>query len=106
MKDFNRLNVVVIGISKDSIESHLKFISKYDLPFLLLSDADRTVCSMYGVVKEKNMYGKKTIGIERSTFLIDENGLIIKVFRKVKTEGHTDNIIEFINNYDSQHSQF
>jgi peroxiredoxin Q/BCP len=52
------------------------------------------------------MYGKKTIGIERSTFLIDENGLIIKVFRKVKTEGHTDNIIEFINNYDSQHSQF
>jgi peroxiredoxin Q/BCP len=97
MKELNSLNAVVLGISKDSIEAHKKFIAKYDLPFLLLSDTDGKVSDLYGVIKEKNMYGKKTLGIERSTFLIDESGIIIKAFRKVKVEGHIADIINFIN---------
>lgn len=87
------LNAMVIGISRDSISSHKKFCVKYSLSFLLLSDADETVCKMYDVIKEKNMYGKKTLGIERSTFIIDEHGIIKKIFRKVKVDGHVESVI-------------
>lgn len=90
---FKELNVEILGISRDSINSHKKFISKYELPFILLSDEDETVCNLYGVLKEKNMYGKKVIGIERSTFIIDENGVISRVFRKVKVDGHVEDVI-------------
>ncbi|EMU53844.1 redoxin [Clostridium butyricum DKU-01] len=84
IKDFTDNNTIIIGISRDSIKSHDKFIEKYDLPFLLLSDEEETVCNLYGVLKEKTMFGKKCFGIERSTFLIDENGIIKKFIEKLK----------------------
>ncbi|AOR24642.1 thioredoxin-dependent thiol peroxidase [Clostridium taeniosporum] len=83
-------NTVIIGISKDNINSHNKFINKFNLPFILLSDEEKIVCELYDVIKEKNMFGKKVLGIERSTFLIDENGILIKEFRKVKVKGHVE----------------
>ena len=93
-KQITDSNTVILGISKDSLASHTKFITKFDLPFILLSDEEKTVCSLFDVIKEKNMYGKKVMGIERSTFLIDENGILIKEYRKVKVKGHVDSIIE------------
>ncbi|MBU3104457.1 peroxiredoxin [Clostridium gasigenes] len=87
-------NTIILGISKDTLASHVKFITKFDLPFILLSDEEKTVCNLFDVLKEKNMYGKKVLGIERSTFLIDENGILIKEYRKVKVKGHVDSIIE------------
>ncbi|EES49250.1 thioredoxin-dependent thiol peroxidase [Clostridium botulinum] len=89
-------NTVVIGISKDNLNSHNKFISKFNLPFILLSDEEKEVCNLYGVIKEKNMFGKKVLGIERSTFIIDENGVLIKEFRKVKVKGHIEEILSNI----------
>lgn len=84
-------------MSRDSVQSHEKFIAKHDLPFILLSDTEETVCTQYGVLKEKNMYGKKAIGIERSTFIIDETGVITKIFRKVRVANHVDNVLEHCN---------
>ncbi|WP_346937495.1 thioredoxin-dependent thiol peroxidase [Clostridium sp.] len=92
----NELNTVIIGISKDSVKSHEKFIEKQELNFLLLADEDKSVCQLYDVLKEKNMYGKKTIGIERSTFIINKDGYIVKEFRKVKVPGHVDAVVNFI----------
>ena len=94
---FNDKDVIVIGISRDSIASHDKFISKLNLPFLLLSDADEEVVNLYGVLKEKTMYGKKHMGIERSTFIIDENGAIKKIYRKVKVNNHINDVLDFLN---------
>ncbi|MGL5354351.1 MAG: thioredoxin-dependent thiol peroxidase [Clostridium sp.] len=93
-KQFTDSNTVILGISKDSLASHNKFITKYDLPFILLSDEEKIVCDLFDVIKEKNMYGKKVLGIERSTFLIDENGILLKEYRKVKVKGHVDSVIE------------
>lgn len=90
----NDLNAVVLGISKENLNSHNKFIEKFNLPFVLLSDEDKVVCELYDVIKEKNMYGRKTLGIERSTFIIDDNGNLIKEFRKVKVKGHIEEVIE------------
>ena len=92
----NEKNAIVIGISKDTIRTHNNFISKFNLPFLLLSDEEKVVCGLYDVIKEKNMYGKKVLGIERSTFIIDENGILIKEFRKVKVKGHIDSVLSEI----------
>lgn len=92
---FNELkdkNTVILGISRDSLKSHEKFITKYELPFTLLSDESEEVCNLYGVLKEKMMFGKKKIGIERSTFVIDENGILTDIHRKVKVPGHVDTI--------------
>ena len=86
------MNAVVFGISRDSLASHEKFAAKLELPFVLLSDQDETVCRQYDVLKEKNMYGKKVMGVERSTFLIDESGVMKAIFRKVKVEGHAAQI--------------
>lgn len=94
IESFKAQNAVILGISRDTITSHEKFSTKHELPFLLLSDTDETVCNLYGVLKEKNMYGKKAIGIERSTFLIDETGIITKIYRKVKVAGHIDDVLE------------
>lgn len=94
--EFNKLNTVVLGISKDSIKSHCKFIDKYELNFTLLADEEKQVCSLYDVLKEKNMYGKKTIGIERSTFIINKDGYIVNEYRKVKVAGHVDTVLQFI----------
>lgn len=90
-------NIVVLGVSKDSPSTHVKFKEKHDLNFSLLSDVDGTVCEQYGVWKEKSMYGKKYFGIERSTFLIDENFKIQSVWRKVKVSGHVTQVMNLIN---------
>ena len=94
---FTRLKkegVVVLGVSKDSVKSHLKFKEKYKLPFQLLADEDGKLCQAYGVWKEKSMYGRKYMGIERSTFIIDSSGKIAKIFEKVSVTGHVDEILE------------
>ncbi|WP_124726555.1 thioredoxin-dependent thiol peroxidase [Staphylospora marina] len=92
--DFEKLGAVVLGVSRDPVKSHEKFVSKHELPFLLLSDPDARVCEAYGVFKEKNMYGRKVMGIERSTFLIDPEGTVAKVWRKVKVKGHVQEVLE------------
>ena len=86
-------NALVAGVSRDSINSHKKFREKQGIKFTLLSDEDEKVCNLYGVLKERNMYGRKVMGIERSTFLIDEKGTIMKIFRKVKTDGHEQEVL-------------
>ena len=85
---------VVIGISKDSVKSHKNFEDKYELPFILLSDEDTTVIQKYDVWKEKSMYGRKYMGIERSTYLIDEKGKIIKAYQKVKPAENAKDVLE------------
>lgn len=94
--DFNNLNTIVLGISKDSIKSHCKFIDKHELNFILLSDEEKEVCSLYDVLKEKNMFGKKTIGIERSTFIINKEGYIVKEYRKVKVAEHVSEVLKYV----------
>lgn len=89
---FTDNNTVILGVSRDTIASHKKFIDKYNLPFILLSDREEVVCKLYDVIKEKMMYGKKCVGIERSTFLIDEEGKLIKIYRKVKVADHIDEV--------------
>lgn len=96
IKTINDLNTIVIGISKDSLNSHNKFIEKFNLPFILLSDEEKIVCELYNVIKEKNMYGKRVLGIERSTFIIDENGILVKEFRKVKVKDHIKEVLDEI----------
>ena len=88
-----RAGGVILGVSMDGKESHQKFIKKFGLPFPLLSDEDAAVSKAYGVYKEKNMYGKKYWGIERSTFVIDPSGKLKAVFRKVKVDGHVDEVL-------------
>jgi peroxiredoxin Q/BCP len=91
---FNKLKAVVLGISIDSVTSHNKFADKYDLPFTLLSDENKEVVEKYGVWKEKSMYGRKYMGIERATFLIDGEGKIKNIFPKVKVAGHVEEVIK------------
>ena len=81
------------NISPDTVKAQAKFKTKFDLPFILLADADRSVSESYGVVKEKNMYGKKVMGVARTTFIIGPDGRIEKIFDKVKPEGHADQIL-------------
>lgn len=94
MKLFNNKDVVVLGVSPDSVQSHKKFQEKYNLPFDLLSDETKKVLEKYGVWKEKSMYGKKYFGVERTTFIIDEKGKIKKIFPRVKVEGHVKQVLE------------
>jgi len=96
MDRFEALGAVVVGLSKDSVNKHDKFKAKYDLPFALISDETCEVCEDYGVWKEKSMYGKKYMGIERSTFLIDEMGAVRNAWRKVKVAGHADAVLDAI----------
>jgi peroxiredoxin Q/BCP len=95
---FSDLNAVILGISTDSLDKHKKFIEKYDLPFLLLADEDHRVCELYGVWKLKKNFGKEYMGIERSTFVIDQQGKLAKEWRKVKVKGHVEEALEFIKN--------
>jgi peroxiredoxin Q/BCP len=90
---FKRLHVRVLGVSRDSLASHEKFRAKYSLPFELVSDPDEKLCRQFDVIKEKNMYGKKVLGIERSTFLIDADGVVRGEWRKVKVAGHVDEVL-------------
>ena len=91
---FTKRNITIIGVSKDSIKRHDNFKAKYELPFTLVSDNDNKVCETYGTWVEKSMYGKKYMGIERSTFLIGPEGIILKVWRKVKVPGHVENVLK------------
>ncbi|MBU6338556.1 MAG: thioredoxin-dependent thiol peroxidase [Rickettsiales bacterium] len=91
--EFEKLNCVILGISKDDVESHCKFINKYKLNFNLLADSDGEVCEKYGVIKEKSMFGKKYFGIDRSTFLIDKLGKISHIWRSVKVNGHVEEVL-------------
>ena len=90
---FRRAKTVILGVSRDSIASHEKFKTKQEFPFELLSDADETLCKLFDVIKQKNMYGKKVMGIERSTFLIDKEGVLRKEWRKVKVAGHVEDVL-------------
>ena len=92
LKAFEKLDAIIIGISKDSVASHQKFKKKYDLKFDLVSDEDGSVCEAYGTWMEKSMYGRKYMGIDRATFLIDGKGKIAGVWRKVKVPGHVDEV--------------
>lgn len=92
--DFSKIDAEVIGVSKDTVAKHEKFKTKHDLNFTLASDAETDVCEKYGVWKEKKMYGKTFMGIERSTFLIDRDGVIRNVWRKVKVPGHVEQVLE------------
>ena len=93
-EEIKETDTVILGVSKDSTKSHLSFISKYNLPFVLLSDGEGKVCELYGVWKTKKMYGREYMGIERTTFLINKEGNIMKIFPKVKVEGHVEEIME------------
>jgi peroxiredoxin Q/BCP len=90
---FKRAKAIVLGVSRDSIKSHENFKAKQEFPFDLLSDKDETLCKMFDVIKEKNMYGKKVLGIERSTFLLDEKGVLRQEWRKVKVPGHVEEVL-------------
>ncbi len=94
LPDFSKIDAEILGVSKDSVKSHDKFKAKYDLPFSLVSDEDGSICEKYGVWVEKSMYGKKYMGIERSTFLIDENGVVQGAWRKVKVPGHVETVLK------------
>lgn len=93
---FKRRNTLVFGISRDTLKSHENFRSKQQFPFDLLSDADEKVCRLYDVIREKNMYGRKVLGIERSTFLIDSNGNLAREWRKVSVKGHVDEVLDAV----------
>jgi peroxiredoxin Q/BCP len=90
---FKKAKSLIVGISTDSIASHEKFKQKMRFPFELLSDADQKVCKLYDVIQEKSMYGKKYLGVERSTFLIDAGGVLREAWRKVKVTGHADAVL-------------
>ncbi|MEO8157071.1 MAG: peroxiredoxin [Betaproteobacteria bacterium] len=92
---FARLDCAVFGVSRDSVKSHESFKAKMAFPFDLLSDADENVCALFGVMKLKNMYGKKVRGIERSTFVIDGSGTVVGQWRGVKVPGHAQEVLEF-----------
>jgi peroxiredoxin Q/BCP len=92
-KKIVKKGALIVGISPDTVKAQAKFKTKFDLPFILLADADRKVAEAYGVVKEKNMYGKKVTGVARTTFLIGPDGKIAKIFDKVKPEGHADQVL-------------
>ena len=96
LSQFKKQNAEVIGVSRDSLKSHDKFICKFDFKFSLLSDEDEELCKLFDVIKEKNMYGKKVLGIERSTFVIDEDQKLVGEFRKVKAAGHAAEMLKFI----------
>jgi peroxiredoxin Q/BCP len=95
-QEFADAGAVILGVSLDDVESHRQFADKFKLAFPLLADTDMTVSNAYGVYKEKNLYGKKSMGIERTTFIIDREGKIAKVFPRVKVDQHADEVLSFL----------
>jgi peroxiredoxin Q/BCP len=93
---FAAVNAIILGISRDSVKSHENFKAKQSFPFELGSDADETVCNLFAVMKMKNMYGKQVRGIERSTFIIDRNGVLRREWRGVKVPGHAQEVLDFV----------
>lgn len=98
IKKFEALDALVLGVSKDTVSSHCNFIKKYNLNFNLLADVDGEACQAYEVIKEKSMFGKKYLGIERSTFLINKLGKIAKIWRSVKVNGHVEEVLIALKN--------
>jgi peroxiredoxin Q/BCP len=94
--DFEAAGAIILGISPDSTASHAKFIAKHSLPFTLLADVEKTVLEAYGVWKEKSMYGRKYMGVERTTFVLDGDGKVARVFPKVKVPGHAEAVLEAV----------
>jgi thioredoxin-dependent peroxiredoxin len=90
---FQRKDARIVGVSRDSAASHQKFKAKFGIPFTLLADTDSKLCDAFGVIVEKNMYGKKSMGVQRATFLIDGEGVIVKVWPKVKVDDHADEVL-------------
>lgn len=97
-RKFRARNTVILGVSRDSLKSHEKFKTAQGFPFELIADEDETLCDIFAVVKMKNMYGKKVRGIERSTFLLDDKGVLRKEWRKVKVDGHVDEVLAAVKN--------
>jgi peroxiredoxin Q/BCP len=95
-KQFQKAGAVVVGVSRDSLRSHDNFKAKMGFPFELLSDADEKLCKQFDVIKMKNMYGRKVRGIERSTFVIDPRGRLVREWRKVKVPGHAQEVLDFV----------
>ena len=97
-EEFKKFNAEILGVSRDSIKSHVNFIEKQNFPFDLLSDPDEVMCKSFDVMREKSLYGKKYIGVDRSTFLIDSKGMIVKEWRSVKVKGHVLDVLEALKN--------
>jgi thioredoxin-dependent peroxiredoxin len=95
--DYKKAGAIILGVSPDDSKSHTKFIKKFDLPFPLLADVGNKMCEAYGVWKEKSMYGKTYMGVERTTFVIDKTGVIRNVFPKVKVDGHNEEVLAAVN---------
>ena len=95
-KDFAKAGAVIVGVSRDSLESHEGFRAKFELPFDLISDPDETVCTLFDVMKMKNMYGKQVRGVERSTFIIDAGGKLAHEFRGLKVPGHVAEVLQYV----------
>lgn len=93
---FKAANAEIFGVSRDSLKSHENFKAKFTFPFELLADTEELACGIFGVMKMKNMYGKQVRGVERSTFVIDKNGVLIKEWRGVKVDGHAQEVLDFI----------
>ncbi|MAJ30938.1 MAG: peroxiredoxin [Gammaproteobacteria bacterium] len=97
-EEFIKSNAQIYGVSRDSVASHQKFKAKYKFPFHLISDEDESLCKIFDVIKEKNMYGRKYMGIERSTFLINDKGQLLNEWRKVKVKGHAQEVLDTLRN--------
>jgi peroxiredoxin Q/BCP len=96
--EFKKMNTEIVGVSRDSIKSHENFKAKFEFPFELLSDGEELACQLFNVIKMKKMYGKEVRGIERSTFVIDENGELVNEWRGVKVDGHIEEVLDFVRN--------
>ena len=94
--EFQSLNTDIVGVSRDSLKSHENFKAKFSFPFELLADTEELACGIFGVMKMKNMYGKQVRGVERSTFVIDKNGVLVKEWRGVKVDGHVAEVLEAV----------
>lgn len=101
-KKFKKLNTVILGVSTDSVARHHKFIEKYDLPFLLLADEDHVVSELYEVWQLKKLYGHEFMGIVRSTFLIDQDGILVKMWNKVRVKDHVEETLEYVESLSSE----
>ncbi len=104
-KKLQASGAVVLGISRDTPAAQAKFRAKYDLPYTLLADVDEKVCNQFGVLKEKNMYGKKVMGIERTTFLIGPDRTLLHVFPKVTPDGHAEEVLKIVKEWQNTHKQ-
>ncbi len=101
-EEFSRLDTEILGVSRDSLKAHENFRQKYGFPFDLISDPDEALCRLFDVIREKNMYGRKVMGVERSTFLIDRRGVLRREWRKVKVDGHVEEVLAAVRELENQ----